>query len=184
MNETLVKWSPSVKKRTVQIIEYWLKASRASTTLCLVVMNFPGAYSCWLIAAWMIDSVCAGSGSSVFPFTWPERTYTSPFSMPTCCMTSCETTCGHLVWLVLLDSSGMRTCDGAVWEEEVHVNFTNNYYNNYYKNLYGIMVYCSSKLLTDSTTEDNWSRGTWDMSPNKSTSLKLSFLRASAVRLM
>lgn len=51
----------------------------------------------------------AGRGSRVLPWTWPDTTNTLVLREWTWRLTSWDTTCGHSVWFLLLDSSGATT---------------------------------------------------------------------------
>ena len=58
------------------------------------------------------ESAWGGMGRRVLPFTCPEKTNTSPFSLPTWPMTSRDSTPGHLPLLWLLAISGTSNWDG------------------------------------------------------------------------
>lgn len=55
----------------------------------------------------------AGRGSRVLPCTWPDITNTLVLRECTWRLTSWDTTCGHSVWFLLLDSSGATTWRSA-----------------------------------------------------------------------
>lgn len=55
----------------------------------------------------------AGSGSKVLPWTWPDTTNTLLLREWTWCVMSSDTTCGHSVWFLLLESSGATTWESG-----------------------------------------------------------------------